>query len=40
MSKWKKMGNSLKFKLALNIADQNPVLSKQMAEAAYSAGLF
>ncbi|WKS95754.1 SusD/RagB family nutrient-binding outer membrane lipoprotein [Riemerella columbina] len=40
MAKWKKMGNSLKFKLALNIADKNPALSKQKAEEAFQAGLF
>ena len=40
MSKWKKMGNSLKFRLAVTLADVEPGLAKTYAEAAYTAGLF
>ncbi|CAI8724002.1 SusD/RagB family nutrient-binding outer membrane lipoprotein [Chryseobacterium sp. IT-36CA2] len=40
MSKWKKMGNSLKFRLAVTLADAEPALAKTYAEAAYSGGLF
>ncbi|MCY1663325.1 SusD/RagB family nutrient-binding outer membrane lipoprotein [Chryseobacterium sp. SL1] len=40
MSKWKKMANSLKFRLAVTLADVEPALSKSYAEAAYNAGLF
>ncbi|MDR2237785.1 MAG: SusD/RagB family nutrient-binding outer membrane lipoprotein [Chryseobacterium sp.] len=40
MSRWKKMGNSLKFKLAVTLSDVDPALAKTYAEAAYSAGLF
>ena len=40
MSKWKKMGNSLKFKLAVTMADADPAFAKTTAEAAYAAGLF
>ncbi|MCP1301018.1 SusD/RagB family nutrient-binding outer membrane lipoprotein [Chryseobacterium sp. S0630] len=40
MSKWKKMGNSLKFKLAVTLSDADPAFAKNTAEAAYAAGLF
>ncbi|UKB83314.1 SusD/RagB family nutrient-binding outer membrane lipoprotein [Chryseobacterium sp. MEBOG06] len=40
MSKWKKMGNSLKFRLAVSLADVEPALAKTFAEAAYNGGLF
>ncbi|CAA7197153.1 SusD/RagB family nutrient-binding outer membrane lipoprotein [Chryseobacterium potabilaquae] len=40
MSKWQKMANSLKFKLAVTISDVEPALAKTYAEAAYNAGLF
>ncbi|MDQ0592811.1 hypothetical protein QFZ37_001180 [Chryseobacterium ginsenosidimutans] len=40
MGKWKKMANSLKFRLAVTLADVEPALSKTYAEAAYNAGLF
>jgi hypothetical protein len=40
MSKWKKMANSLKFRLAVTLADVEPTLAKTYAEAAYNAGLF
>jgi hypothetical protein len=40
MSKWKKMGNSLKFKLAVTLSDVDPAFAKTQAEAAYAAGLF
>lgn len=40
MTKWKKMANSLKFRLAVTLADVEPALSKTYAEAAYNAGLF
>ncbi|MBT2620870.1 SusD/RagB family nutrient-binding outer membrane lipoprotein [Chryseobacterium sp. ISL-6] len=40
MFKWKKMGNSLKFRLAIALADVEPVLAKTYAEAAYTGGLF
>ena len=36
MSSWKKAANSLKLRMALRIADSNPSVSKQMAEAAAS----
>ena len=39
MSKWKKLAASLRFKLAMRIADADPALSKSHAEAAYAAGL-
>ena len=38
-SKWKKFAASLRFKLAMRIADSDPALSKTEAEAAYNAGL-
>ncbi|ASK30626.1 SusD/RagB family nutrient-binding outer membrane lipoprotein [Chryseobacterium sp. T16E-39] len=40
MLKWKKMGNSLKFRLAIALADVEPALAKTYAEAAYNGGLF
>lgn len=40
MNKWKKMGNSLKFRMAVALADVEPALAKTHAEAAYSGGLF
>lgn len=40
MAKWKKMGNSLKFRLAVTLSDVDPTLAKTHAEAAYNAGLF
>ncbi|WP_299180205.1 SusD/RagB family nutrient-binding outer membrane lipoprotein [uncultured Chryseobacterium sp.] len=39
ISKWKKLAASLKFKLAMRLADVDPALSKQEAEAAYNLGL-
>lgn len=39
ISKWKKLAASLKFKLAMRIADANPTLSKTHAEQAVSMGL-
>ncbi|WBV61792.1 SusD/RagB family nutrient-binding outer membrane lipoprotein [Chryseobacterium camelliae] len=39
ISKWKKLAASLKFKLAMRLADADPALSKQEAEAAYNLGL-
>jgi Starch-binding associating with outer membrane len=40
MAKWKKMANSLKFRLAVTLSDVEPTLAKTYAEAAYNAGLF
>lgn len=40
MSKWKKMANSLKFRLAVTLSDVEPALAKTYAEAAYTNGLF
>lgn len=40
MSKWKKMGNSLKFRLAVTMSDVEPALAKTYAEEAYADGLF
>jgi len=40
MEKWKKMANSLKFRLAVTLSDVEPALAKTYAEAAYNAGLF
>jgi len=40
MAKWRKMGNSLKFRLAVTLSDVEPALAKNYAEAAYNAGLF
>ena len=39
MAKWKKFANSLKLRLAMNIADIDPALSKTNAEAAVAAGV-
>lgn len=39
ISKWKKLATSLRFKLAMRLADVDPVLSKQEAEAAFNLGL-
>lgn len=39
MSKWKKFANSLKLRMAMNIADVNPSTSKSMAEAAIASGV-
>ncbi|MET3035353.1 SusD/RagB family nutrient-binding outer membrane lipoprotein [Chryseobacterium sp. NRRL B-14859] len=40
MTNWKKMGNSLKFRLAVTLSDVDPAFAKANAEAAYAAGLF
>lgn len=40
MAKWKKFANSLKLRLAMNLADEDPALSKANAEAAIAAGVF
>lgn len=40
MSKWVKMGNSLKFRMAVSLADVEPALAKTYAEAAFNGGLF
>lgn len=40
MAKWRKMGNSLKFRLAVTLSDVEPAIAKANAEAAYNAGLF
>ncbi|REC77225.1 SusD/RagB family nutrient-binding outer membrane lipoprotein [Chryseobacterium elymi] len=39
ISKWKKLAASLKFKLAMRLADADPALSKLEAESAYTWGL-
>jgi len=39
ISKWKKLAASIKFKIAMQLADVNPSLSKQSAEDAYNKGL-
>ncbi|WP_407509176.1 SusD/RagB family nutrient-binding outer membrane lipoprotein [Elizabethkingia anophelis] len=39
MGKWKKMANSLKLRLAMNLADVDPATSKKYAEEAYASGL-
>ena len=39
MTKWKKMANSLKLRMAMNLADVDPTTSKAAAEAAYNSGL-
>ena len=39
MSKWKKLANSLKLRLAINLADVDPATSKSVAEAAIAAGV-
>lgn len=40
MVKWKKMGNSLKFKMAVTLSDADPALAKTYAEEAFAGGLF
>lgn len=40
MIKWKKMANSLKFRMAIALADVEPALAKTYAEAAFNGGLF
>ncbi len=40
MTKWKKMGNSLKFRMAITLSDVEPALAKTYAEAAFAGGLF
>ncbi len=39
MAGWKKLANSMRFKLAMRIADVDPALAKTHAEAAYNLGL-
>jgi len=39
MSKWKKMANSLKLRLAMNLADADATVAKTMAEAAVTSGV-
>lgn len=39
MSRWAKFGNSLKLRMAMNLADVNPALSKSTAEAAVKSGV-
>lgn len=39
MSQWKKFANSLKLRMALNMADVNPSLAKSTAEAAITSGV-
>jgi len=39
MSKWTKFANSIKLRLAMNLADEDPALSKSTAEAAITAGV-
>lgn len=38
--KWKKFMNSIKLKLGMNLADENPALSKNTVESAYNSGVF
>lgn len=40
MTKWRKMGNSLKFRMAVTLSDVEPALAKTYAEAAFTNGLF
>lgn len=40
MAKWEKFANSLRLRLAMRIADVNPSLSQETAEAAITGGLF
>lgn len=40
MSKWYKFANSLQLRLAMRLADSNPTISQQAAEAAVSRGVF
>lgn len=37
---WKKFGNTLKLRMGVMLADADPALSKQIVEAAYTAGVF
>lgn len=39
MSKWKKLANSIKLRLAMNLADVDPAKSKSAAESAIAAGV-
>ncbi|KMQ67030.1 hypothetical protein ACM39_14645 [Chryseobacterium sp. FH2] len=39
MSKWVKFANSVKLRLAMNLADEDPALSKSTAESAIAAGV-
>ncbi|WP_126652329.1 SusD/RagB family nutrient-binding outer membrane lipoprotein [Chryseobacterium aureum] len=39
MSKWKKLANSIKLRLAMNLADVDPAMSKSVAESAIAAGV-
>ncbi|KPH12488.1 SusD/RagB family nutrient-binding outer membrane lipoprotein [Chryseobacterium sp. ERMR1:04] len=39
MTKWMKFANSIKLRLAMNLADEDPVLSKATAESAIAAGV-
>lgn len=39
MTKWKKVANAIKLRLALNLADVDPATSKAAAESAYASGL-
>ncbi len=39
VSKWKTLGNSIKLKLGIHLADVNPTLSQTTVEAAYNAGV-
>lgn len=39
MAKWKKFANSLKLRLAMNLADVDPAMSKSNAEAAVASGV-
>ena len=38
-SLWKKLGNSIKLKMGLHLADDDAVLAKEMVETAYSSGV-
>lgn len=40
VSKWQKLAASVQFRLAMRLADVDPTLSKQQAEAAFAKGLF
>ena len=40
MSKWKKFANSIKLRLAMNLADKDPATAKAAAEAAIASGVF
>ena len=39
MTKWKKVANSIKLRLAMNLADVDPATSKAMAESAIASGV-